>query len=186
MTDPMVRRIVTPVAAAEPEIARALWALEDTRRRTLEGVAGISQPAIDWAPPEGGNTIGSLLYHIPLIEADYLYVDVLGLDDYPAELATVFPWPDRDEGGLLTTVSGVDLAGHLRRMAWTRQWLLAAFAQMTPTAYRTPRSLPDYEITPEWTLHHLAQHEAEHRGQIGDLRKRAEGAIAVGAVEGAR
>ncbi len=173
MADPMVHRIVAPVAAAEPEIARWLWSLEDTRRRTLDLVAGISQAAIDWTPPEGGNTIGTLLYHIPLIEADYLYVDILGLDDYPQELAAVFPFPDRDEAGVLSVVRGVDLAIHVQRMAWTRQWLLAAFAAMTPAAFRAPRALPGYEITPEWTLHHLAQHEAEHRGQIGELRRRA-------------
>jgi len=174
MTAQLGQRIVTPVAAVEPEIARWLFILEDTRRRTLDLLNGITQTAIDWAPPEGGNTIGSLLYHIPLIEADYLYVDVLGLDDYPAELATVFPYPDRDESGWLTVVAGVDLGVHLQRLAWTRQWLLAAFAQMTLTAFRTPRTVPGYEITPEWTLHHLAQHEAEHRGQIGELRQRAE------------
>lgn len=175
MTDPMAHRIVTPVAAAEPEISRWLWALEDTRRRTLDVVAGIGQATVDWTPPEGGNTIGSLLYHIPLIEADYLYVDVLGMDDYPVELSNVFPYPDRDEDGLLTVVAGVHLADHLQRMAWTRQWLLATFAQMTLAAYRAPRAIPGYTITPEWTLHHLAQHEAEHRGQIGELRRRAGG-----------
>ena len=174
MTAQLGQRIVMPVAAVEPEIARWLFILEDTRRRTLEVLDGIAQAAIDWVPPEGANTIGTLLYHIPLIEADYLYVDVLGLDDYPAELATVFPYHDRDEGGRLTVVSGVDLSVHLQRMAWTRQWLLAAFARMTLTAFRTPRTVPGYEISPEWTLHHLAQHEAEHRGQIGELRQRSE------------
>ena len=174
MTAQVEQRIVTPVAAVEPEIARWLFMLEDTRRRTLDLLDGVKQAAIDWVPPEGGNTIGTLLYHIPLIEADYLYVDVLGLDDYPAELATVFPYPDRDESGRLTVVSGVDLGVHLQRLAWTRQWLLATFAQMTLTAFRTPRAVTGYEITPEWTLHHLAQHEAEHRGQIGELRQRAE------------
>lgn len=174
MTAQLGQRIVMPVAAVEPEIARWLFILEDTRRRTLELLDGIAQAAIDWVPPEGANTIGTLLYHIPLIEADYLYVDVLGLDDYPAELSTVFPYQDRDEGGRLTVVSGVDLGIHLQRMAWTRQWLLATFAQMTLTAFRTPRTVPGYEISPEWTLHHLAQHEAEHRGQIGELRQRAE------------
>jgi uncharacterized damage-inducible protein DinB len=35
-------------------------------------------------------------------------------------------------------------------------------------------TLADYETTPEWVLHHLMQHEAEHRGQIGELRRWAE------------
>ena len=27
-------------------------------------------------------------------------------------------------------------------------------------------------VTPEWALHHLCQHEAEHRGQMGELKHR--------------
>lgn len=174
MNDAMKHRVMAPVTAAEPEIGRWLWALEDTRRRTIETVAGISQSAIDWSAPEGGNTIGTLLYHIALIEADYLYVDVLGLDDYPQELHAMFPHDDRDATGALTVVAGVSRADHLNRLAWTRARLLATFAPMPLAAFRRPRTLPDYEITPEWTLHHLMQHEAEHRGQIGALRQRAE------------
>jgi uncharacterized damage-inducible protein DinB len=29
------------------------------------------------------------------------------------------------------------------------------------------RIFPQYEVSPEWVLHHLSQHEAEHRGEIG-------------------
>jgi uncharacterized damage-inducible protein DinB len=38
------------------------------------------------------------------------------------------------------------------------------------------RSLAEYDVTPEWVLHHMMQHEAEHRGQIGALRAGAEAA----------
>jgi hypothetical protein len=34
--------------------------------------------------------------------------------------------------------------------------------------------MPDYEVTPEWVLHHLCQHEAEHRAEIAALRAGAE------------
>ena len=37
---------------------------------------------------------------------------------------------------------------------------------MTPGDYRRPRSLPDYDVTPERVLRHLARHEALHRGKI--------------------
>jgi uncharacterized damage-inducible protein DinB len=33
---------------------------------------------------------------------------------------------------------------------------------------------PPYDVTPEWVLHHLMQHEAEHRSQIGAPRARAQ------------
>lgn len=31
------------------------------------------------------------------------------------------------------------------------------------------RALPYYDVTLAWVLHHLAQHEAEHRGEIGSI-----------------
>lgn len=40
--------------------------------------------------------------------------------------------------------------------------------------FRRVRSLPYYDVAPEWVLHHLMQHEAEHRSQIGSLRARAQ------------
>jgi uncharacterized damage-inducible protein DinB len=32
------------------------------------------------------------------------------------------------------------------------------------------RVLPEYDVAPGFVLHHLMQHEAEHRGEIGMLR----------------
>jgi uncharacterized damage-inducible protein DinB len=46
--------------------------------------------------------------------------------------------------------------------------------------FRRIRSLAEYGVTPEWVLHHLMQHEAEHRSQIGALRIAAERALAQG------
>ena len=37
------------------------------------------------------------------------------------------------------------------------------------------RSLPDYDVTPEWVLNHLVQHEAEHRAEIAITRAVFEG-----------
>lgn len=37
---------------------------------------------------------------------------------------------------------------------------------MTATYYQHLRQLSDYDVTPEWVLHHLTQHEALHRGQL--------------------
>jgi uncharacterized damage-inducible protein DinB len=36
------------------------------------------------------------------------------------------------------------------------------------------RDFPDYRVTPEGVLHHLIQHETEHRGQLGLVRELAE------------
>lgn len=171
-SEAMTRRIVAPVAATTPEIGRWLWAIEDTRRRTKESLVGLAPASLARTPPGGGNGIGTLLYHIALIEADYLYADVLGRQeqDWPADVVAFFPDPDRDADGALTVVPATGLDRHLERLAFVRERLLATFGTMTADDFRRPRAVADGAITPEWTLHHLMQHEAEHRGQIATLR----------------
>jgi hypothetical protein len=58
----------------------------------------------------------------------------------------------------------------LERLDVVRDHLLAAYRGMSLAEFRRVRDFPDYYVTPEGVLHHLIQHEAEHRGQIGLLR----------------
>jgi hypothetical protein len=50
--------------------------------------------------------------------------------------------------------------------------LLDAYRRMDLAEFRRVRSLEDYDVTPEYVLHHLMQHEAEHHSQIGALRRK--------------
>jgi uncharacterized damage-inducible protein DinB len=170
MTD-FEQRVIVPLDASHPELGRWLWAMEDTRARTKEAVDGLDQAALDWAGPGVENSIGSLLYHIALIEFDYLYVDILG-EGYPAGSEALLPFGDRDGDGHLTVVPGVSLADHLARLNEVRRQLLERVATLDAQELATARDLAEYgyEITPAWTLHHLMQHEAEHRGQILAIR----------------
>ena len=166
-----IQRVIAPLPAASPEVGKWLWALQETRARTKRIIDGISQEELDVLPAGFDNAIGTLLYHIALIEADYLCIDVMGLDDYLPELKAIFPMPDRTEDGRLVVVSGVPLDEHLRRLDLVREHLIAHFATMTAVEASQARALPDwgYDISPEWTLFHLTQHEGEHRGESGSL-----------------
>lgn len=163
----------------EAEIARWLWAMQDARRRTLEELVDMPEAVIDWVPPDQTSSIGTVLYHLGLIETDWLCAEVLE-QEYPPELAALFPHEHRDEQGHLTQVEGITLDHHLDRLATVRQQLLAVFQPMHLHDFRRIRSLPGYDVTPEWVLHHLLQHEAEHRSQIGALRRAAEQALYAG------
>ena len=139
---------------------------------------GVSTQTLDWTPPEGGNAIGTLLYHIMAIEMSYLYEDLLQMTDFPKELAQLVIHDVRDEQGLLTVVKGEPLGIHLLRLDAGRALLLKTLRTMTLAEFRRVRPVEGYDITPEWTLHHLMQHEAEHRGEILELRRRAEKGLA--------
>ena len=161
---------------AEPEIGRWLWAFQDARQRTLSNLDGLAQATIDWLPPHNESSIGTVLYHLALIEADWLYSEVLE-QPYPQEVVALFPYDHREAQGLLAQVQGFSLDQHLERLATVRKLVLDVFQQMSLEDFRRVRSLPDYDVTPEWVLHHLMQHEAEHRSQLGALRAAAERAL---------
>lgn len=157
-----------------PEIGRALWALEETRRRTKGVLKNIDPAVIDWVPPHGGNRIGTLLYHIAEIEMDWLYVEVLEQGGFPPEVQAFFPYEVRDAPYPLTEILGAGIDEHLRRLDATRAIFLGTFREMPLEEFRRLRRLDQYDVSPEWVVGHLIQHESEHRGQIAQLRKSAQ------------
>ncbi|ADV68894.1 DinB family protein [Deinococcus maricopensis] len=152
----------------EPDIARALWTLQEARQRTLDALTGDLDPDADAGP--GVNTVGTLLYHIAAIELDWLYAEVRE-EDYPEAAAVWFPQDVRTTAGQLTPVQGEALDRALERLAWVRTQLMDTFRTMTLHDYRRVRTLPPYDVTPEFVLAHLALHEAQHQGQILLLRR---------------
>lgn len=172
------RYTVDPLAGCIPEAAYPLWMLEETRRRTKGVLKNIGSAVLDWAPPHGGNSIGTLLYHIAEIEMDWLHVEVLERGLSP-EARALLPFEAEDGQGRLTPILDVGLEDHLRRLDATRAIFLAAFRGMTVEELRRPRSFERYDCTPEWVVCHLVQHESEHRGQIAQLRRSAERALRV-------
>jgi uncharacterized damage-inducible protein DinB len=153
----------------DPTIASLLWMLEDSRRMLLETVAGLDLATLDWEPDIGGNSIGSLLYHIAAVEMDWLYTEVLEQEP-PEEIIALFPSDMREDDGHLARWRGEDLSALEHRLSEVRTKLFATYASITHDDFRRPRSLDDYDVTPEWVLHHLLQDEAVHRGEIGMIK----------------
>jgi uncharacterized damage-inducible protein DinB len=169
MSETREQLIVQPLAGYPQPIAEALWRLQDARQRTLDALKDLPDSAIDWHATGLQNSIGTLLYHIAAIEIDWLYSEVLQRAWTP-EQETLFCYPVRDDDGRLYPVQNVSITDHLARLEKTRQYLLDGFRQITLDDYRRERELQDYDVSPEWVLHHLSQHEAEHRSEICTLR----------------
>jgi uncharacterized damage-inducible protein DinB len=162
--------LVSPLPEYEEEIGRWLWCLEDVRRTLITELTGISQSILDTKVDER-QTIGSILYHIALIEADWLYVEVLGAEWDP-EISSLFPLDSRSEDGSLTHIEGQSLEEHSYRLNKVREVFLSYFRSMDLTDWRKPRVLEHYDVTPEWVVYHLIEHESHHRGQIFQLLRK--------------
>ncbi|HEY8310987.1 MAG TPA: DinB family protein [Gemmatimonadaceae bacterium] len=165
--------VIVPTAAVPPDIGRFLWMLEDVRAITKRCVDGISQTVLDWSPAPAANSIGTLLYHIGLVEAGWLYFEALA-QPVPDDIAALLPHDSRDASSHLTVVTGVSIAEHLARLDTIRAHFLAAYGGLSPDAFRHVRNLPEYDVTPEWIAYHLIEHEAGHRGELATTRTLAE------------
>ncbi|GAQ19034.1 damage-inducible protein DinB [Oceanobacillus picturae] len=162
--------LVSPLPGYEEEIGRLLWCLEDVRQTLITELNGISLRTLD-AKIDERQTIGSLLYHIALIEADWLYVEVLGTE-WDQEIRSLFQEEDRFENGSLTHIEGQTLDEHFDRLSKVREVFLSHFRSMDLTVWRKPRVLEHYDVTPEWVVYHLIEHESHHRGQIFQLLRK--------------
>lgn len=141
---------------------------EECRGRTLRLIGELDSARIDTPTAWNGNTAGALLYHIAAIELDWLYAEVM-VKDFPPGFAEWFPYDVREEGGRLSPVTGEPLERHLARLAWVRDRMREELTSLTDDDLGAVRASGDMTVTPEWVFHHLMQHEAEHRGQLGEI-----------------
>lgn len=167
------QHIIQPLPDCEPEIGRALAMIEDCRARTRKGLRELNPAAVDWVGGFNGHSIGTLLYQIAAIEIRWLGIEVVQ-NGLPESAWEQFPHEVRDDQGRLTAVRGVSLDEHWQRLNRVRGLLLETYRNMSLDDYRRPRAFDEYDVTPEWVLHHLMQHEAEHRDELNSLRAAAE------------
>ena len=161
-------RLVLDPVSGDPEIGRWLAALDEVRRDTLKVLADIPVDSVDRALGDGGDTVGTVLYHVALIEADWVFSDVLDREaDIPRDL---FPSDARDDAGHLTPIPGQTMTQHLERIARTRTMVLDELRSMSPDDFHRVRARDDYDVSAGWVVFHLIDHEVEHRVRLVALR----------------
>jgi len=158
------------VDCREPLVARYLTMLADCRALTLETIKAVRSDLLYWRRNDFDSNISDLLYHVALVEADWLYVDVLERS-IPHQLSEHLAYEDRDAHGRLVHIGTEELEASVNRLARVRTELNQAFSSMSLEEFRRLRKSDRREVSPEWVLHHLLQHEAEHRGQINLLKR---------------
>ena len=163
-------RLVLESIGPDDDVGRWLAALEEVRRDTLKVLAEIPPEAVDADPGDGGDTDGPVLYHVALIEADWVYPDVLDREsDIPGDL---FPVDHRLPDAHLSPLRGETLAQHLDRLARVRTLILDELRPMSADEFHRSRARERYDVSAGWVIFHLVDHEVEHRVRLAALRDR--------------
>jgi uncharacterized damage-inducible protein DinB len=136
----------------------------------MESIKNLRFDLLYWRRSDFDSNISDLLYHIAYIEADWLFTDVLE-SNIPQDLKQQLSYDDRDNRGRLVHIGEEELESSLSRLSTVRTKLNDTYAEMDMADFRRLRHSKKYDVSPEWILHHLLQHEAEHRGQINLLKR---------------
>lgn len=167
MTTQRERLVLDPIAPDE-EVGRWLAALEEVRRDTLAVLESVPEDAADTDIGDGGDTIGTTLYHVALIEIDWVFSDALGrASEIPRAL---FPIDDRVEGGRLSAVLGQSIAEHLERLSRTRTLVRNELARMSSSEFHAARTRERIDVSASWVVFHLIDHEVEHGVRLSAIR----------------
>jgi len=162
-----------PTPGYDPLLGRFVTMAADTRRRLVRDLENMSPEELDVVPDWGSNSIGTLLYHLAAIEFDWTFTDLQRRDEeaFPAGFRDWFPVDVRDEDERLSPVVE-SMQRHLDRLEWVRGHLLYTLGTMSDADLDSTfnEGGPGQEVGGAFILHHLMQHEAEHRGQIGEIK----------------
>ncbi|MEP6972659.1 MAG: DinB family protein [Actinomycetota bacterium] len=163
-------QLVLRPAAGDPEIERWLAAFDEVRHDTLKVIGEIPSGAVEQDAGDGGDTLATVLYHVALVEIDWVFTDVL---DRQGDISRdLFPHDDRVEDGHLTPVLGETLEQHLDRLAKTRVVVLDVLRSMSPAEYHRAHARERFDVAANWVVFHLIDHEVEHRVRLSALRDR--------------
>jgi hypothetical protein len=66
-------RSVLDAGGGDPEIGRWLSAFEEVRHDTMKVLREIPAETVDRDPGDGGDTLGTVLYHMALVEVDWVF-----------------------------------------------------------------------------------------------------------------
>lgn len=162
------------------EAARYLAELQEMHRKLVKAISDLSPEQLSWQAKPGMNTIGMLITHIAVSQANLSQIGLLGeAKGHVEDVVGIGP----DDDGMPVPANGSPPAGLSGRDAGYFQDLLTRAQSHTEAAIRAlgengvdarfRRPAPgggERTVNVRWVLSHMVEHLTEHRGQIQLLR----------------
>ena len=173
MADKMPRRVFTPAAGVPREIGLGLSGMDEVREQLREAVSGMSTEDIGRCAVPGAHSVGALVLHIG--EAEWWWMQCvvsnhkLTDEDTRAPCWDILKEPDRVADNGYSAEFCLREAARIR--AQTREVLAGFVDDDLDRVFTFERDGNTYDLNLRWILHHLIDHEAQHKGQILMLKR---------------
>jgi uncharacterized damage-inducible protein DinB len=169
----MNSRTLESVPGLATEIGFYLGGMEEVREQLHEAVVGMSEDHIGRAAIPGAHPIGALVLHIG--EAEWYWMQcVVSGQEVTEEIRCSAYWDVLTEppGSSYKGYSAEFCLNEIQRLREQTRETLAAFKDSDlERIYSRERRGETREQSLRWILHHLIDHEAQHKGQILMLKR---------------
>ena len=169
----IIREGLVPVEGMSVGVGFYLAAMEEVRAQLREAVGALSVEEIGRCAVSGAHSIGALVLHIGESEWWWMRCVIEGHELTPEDRAQVYWDVLLDPEGFarrgLSAQYCLDVIDELR--AETRRLLAARTDEDLERLYTSHNEKRTLEVSLRWVLHHLIDHEAQHKGQILMLKR---------------
>jgi uncharacterized damage-inducible protein DinB len=162
-----------PASGYAPQIGLFLAQMENVRLGTKRYIEGLTPEQLAWHPNPKIESIGTLLLHIAAVEFSWILEDIF---KRPMGQEWEIAFPIRVG---IRQVSGQPLEYFVDKLDAVRGEVRSALATLADSELDRTIIPQDsagaaqetHGYTIRWILHHLAEHEAHHRGQIAVMKR---------------
>ena len=170
---PVQRLVLTPAAGVDARIGFYLSGMEEVRSQLREAVVGMSDDDLARRSVPRTHAIGALVLHIGESEWWWLQCVIsnhqLTDEDRRQPFWDVLVDPDQFASRGYSAAYCLEVIDGIRQQ--TRR-LLASFTEDDlDRVFHYTRESRSIEVSLRWVLHHLIDHEAQHKGQILMLKR---------------
>jgi uncharacterized damage-inducible protein DinB len=173
MSKELKRSVLLPATGLSPGVAYYFSAMEEVRGQVRQAVSRLSNEEISTRALAGAHPIGALLLHIG--EAEYWWIQcVVAGRTATDEDKLIAHWdvlddPDSFASKGYSAEYCLDSIDRIRAMSRDVLSSLDDNALDRLYRYESPKAIR--EVSLRWVLHHLIDHEAQHKGQILMLKR---------------
>ena len=165
--------LIGDIPGFAPQIARLVSMMNYARSSTLQAVAGLGVPELDYLHDAQSNTIGSLLSHIAAAEVGYQAATFDARDlnaEERQEWGTAIDLGERAR----SEIRGYELDHYLGRLEQVRAKTLTELGRRDDRWLEEQSSFGSGQrVNNYFKWFHVFGHELNHRGQIRWLRRHA-------------